>query len=211
MVLSFPMEDFDWPNPLLLCGEGLACEDVEEIVRGICLEGRETDSFPVIMKRFRNITKEVFGEFSPDDSRDEENRAYAEALDGMLRSYAEAPNPETHIRILCHVFEGIAHDNKLPAPIDVDPDAHYIGPLFVEFEDGTEALALMTAEDGIPTMGFRFSSLIRECEQNGKCGGILFNYGKDNSFYLPWAVLQAAIQAGRQIAAEENERGKQNV
>lgn len=70
MILVFPMEDFDWPNPLLLCGEKLAFDDVQEILCGICLEGRETDSFSVIMNSFRNITSSVFGKPAPDTSRD---------------------------------------------------------------------------------------------------------------------------------------------
>lgn len=61
MILVFPMEDYDWPNPLLLCGEKLAFDDVREILCGICLEGRETDSFSVLMNCFRNITSSVFG------------------------------------------------------------------------------------------------------------------------------------------------------
>ena len=70
MILVFPMEAFGWPNPLLLCGEKLAFEDVQEILCGICLEGRETDSFSVIMNSFRNITSVVFGKPAPDTSRD---------------------------------------------------------------------------------------------------------------------------------------------
>lgn len=67
VVLGFPMEDFGWPNPLLLCGEGLAFEDVREIMRGILLEGRDTESIPVIMDRFRDVTSKAFGDFPADD------------------------------------------------------------------------------------------------------------------------------------------------
>ena len=62
VVLGFPMEDFGWPNCLLLCGEELAFEDVRDIVRGILLEGRDTESIPVIMARFRNVTAEEYGD-----------------------------------------------------------------------------------------------------------------------------------------------------
>ena len=66
VILTYPMEDYNWPNPLLLCGEDLAYEDVEEILRGICLEEKESDSIPVIMNHFRNVTSEAFGDLTLD-------------------------------------------------------------------------------------------------------------------------------------------------
>ena len=61
VILVFPMEDFGWPHPLLLCGDGLTYEELREILRGICLEGRGTESFPVVMNEFRNVTDVAFG------------------------------------------------------------------------------------------------------------------------------------------------------
>ena len=69
-VLAFPMEDFGWPNPLLLCGEGLAFEDVREIIRGILLDGRDTESIPIIMDRFRDVTSKAFGDCPSDELLD---------------------------------------------------------------------------------------------------------------------------------------------
>ena len=65
MILVFPMDDFGWPCPMLLCGDGLSFEDVSGIIKGICLEGRDTGSFPLVMNEFRDITSAVFKEFSP--------------------------------------------------------------------------------------------------------------------------------------------------
>lgn len=205
MVLAFPMEEFDWPNPLLLCGEGLAYEDVEEILRGICLEEREADSIPVIMERFRNVTAKAFGDFAPDRSRDEENRRYAGILDEMLHAYVEEPAAENYELILCHVFKGIADGNKLPVLVDVDPENHNVGPLFIGFEDGTQSLAVMTDPEEDAAVAYKIRALIRECEKNGNCDGLLFNYGKDHCVHLPLKLIQAAIRAGRQIEREELE------
>ena len=63
MVFAFPMDDFGWPVPLLLCGDDLSSDEVEELLTGICLEGRETDSFPLVEDRFRDVTGAVFGDF----------------------------------------------------------------------------------------------------------------------------------------------------
>ena len=60
VILTFPMDDFGWPHPLVLCGDGLTYEELREILRGICLEGRGTESFPVIMNEFRNVTDAAF-------------------------------------------------------------------------------------------------------------------------------------------------------
>ncbi len=65
MLLLYPMEDFGWPNPLVLCGEDLTQEETEEILRGVCLERRETESFPIVQERFRDVTARAFGEFAP--------------------------------------------------------------------------------------------------------------------------------------------------
>lgn len=61
MFLLFPMEDFGWATPLVLRGEGLAFEDVREILRGICLEKKGTAGFPIVMNGFRDCTEAVFG------------------------------------------------------------------------------------------------------------------------------------------------------
>ena len=60
VILTFPMDDFGWPHPLVLCGDGLTYEELREILRGICLEGRGTESFPVIMNEFRNVKDAAF-------------------------------------------------------------------------------------------------------------------------------------------------------
>jgi len=65
MILVFPMDDFQWPNPLLLSGDGLLFDDVKEIIQGICLESRETSEFSIIMDHFHDITADVFGDFDP--------------------------------------------------------------------------------------------------------------------------------------------------
>ncbi len=71
VVLTFPMDDFGWTHPLLLACEGLPYEELSEILRGICLEGKDTDSIPVIMNHFRDITSTVYEKDKPDDSCEE--------------------------------------------------------------------------------------------------------------------------------------------
>ena len=161
--------------------------------------------------KFRNITSEVFGDFTPDTSHDEENKGFVRALDEVIHSYIEDPASESYDRILCHVVEGIANDSKLPTLIDVDVDEHHVGPLFIEYEDGSESLALTTEEDEIPAMGMKIRTLIHECEQNEKCDGFIFNYGKENSFFLPLRLLQTAIRAGYQIAIDEIEEDEESM
>lgn len=71
MILAFPMEESGLPNPLVLSGEGLTYSEVSEIVKGVCLDGRETDSFPLIMERFHDVTSELYGDSSADISENE--------------------------------------------------------------------------------------------------------------------------------------------
>lgn len=205
MILSYPMEDFGWLNPLLLCGEELTLEDVQEIIRGICLDGRSTDSFPVITNHFRDVTNVAFSASTSNVSSDEESKAFIVILNRLLQSYIESPASETYDQILCHIFDGIANDNKLPVLIDSAADVHDKMPLFIRYEDGSESLALITDAEQIPVTGVKIRTLIQKCEQNENCRGLVFNYGMDNGFYIPLALLQAAIRAGYQTAISEIE------
>ncbi len=71
MVLYFPMEDFGWSHPLLLASDGLALEDVEKILKGICLDGKETGDMDEL-NSFRDVTYLVYGERARKDFDDTE-------------------------------------------------------------------------------------------------------------------------------------------
>ena len=79
MILSFPMDDFGWPNPLLLCGNGLSYEDVSKIIQGICVKKRSTGRLSGI-QHFRDITSTVFGEFTPAHSTEKNNEEREELI-----------------------------------------------------------------------------------------------------------------------------------
>ena len=60
--LTFPMNDFGWTHPLLLAAEGLPYEDVEMMIKEICMKQMETGDIELINKRFRDVTGEVYGD-----------------------------------------------------------------------------------------------------------------------------------------------------
>ena len=59
---SFPMDDFGWSHPLVLAAEGLEYEDVEMLVREICVNQTDTESIELFMHEFRDVTGQVYGD-----------------------------------------------------------------------------------------------------------------------------------------------------
>lgn len=60
--MSFPMDDYGWPHPLILAAEDLSVEEVEQVIQAICGEGKSTEEIPVVMERLKDVSKQVFGE-----------------------------------------------------------------------------------------------------------------------------------------------------
>ena len=62
LALSYPMDDFGWSHPLILAEGDLPYEDVEQVIRGVCEEGKSTGDIPVVMEKLKDCTGEAFGE-----------------------------------------------------------------------------------------------------------------------------------------------------
>ena len=124
----------------------------------------------------------------------------------MLHAFREDMTLRTYNQILSHIFEGIAYNRELPVLLDIDVEKRHTGPLFLEADDGTESLAVLTDTEGLERHTFlwvKIRELIRECEDNEKCDGFVFNHNREDLFSLPLTLLQAAIHAGHQVAVDE--------
>ena len=59
--LSYPMDDYGCEPPLLLAAENLPIEEVNEVIQGICAEGKSTGDIPVVMEKLKDVTAMVYG------------------------------------------------------------------------------------------------------------------------------------------------------
>ena len=59
--LSYPMDDYGCEHPLLLADENLPIEEVNEVIQGICAEGKSTGDIPVVMEKLKDVTAMVYG------------------------------------------------------------------------------------------------------------------------------------------------------
>lgn len=59
--LSYPMDDYGCEHPLLLAAENLPIEEVNEVIQGICAEGKSTGDIPVVMEKLKDVTAMVYG------------------------------------------------------------------------------------------------------------------------------------------------------
>ena len=53
-------EDSDQTHPMILAAENLTREDVEEVLNGICGEGKNTEDIPIVTEKLKNVTAEVY-------------------------------------------------------------------------------------------------------------------------------------------------------
>ena len=192
LILVFPMDDFDWPNPLLLSGENLSFDEFWEILEGVCMDGCTTDSFSII-EHFHNVTDDVYGKTIHDESVNEESRQYCEKLNELINAYFEDETQENHNKIFIHIYEGMDKNVSLPVSLDVDPENKMAEPYFFEFEDKTNAMfVVLTWYEREVNPTFRwisFKELTSICDETENCEGILLNSNKLNPIFFPLELL----------------------
>ncbi len=217
VVLSFPMDDFGWPNPLLLAGEHLRLEEVMDILDGICRHGMETGDFEIIYNGFHNITESVYGDFSdrivdPDGDDEEDTDEYGEyedyicALCELVRRYYEKPGSDRYAQILVHLFNGIADEMYIPVLIDPEcngDDGKPPKPRFIVLEDGSELVAGNPDESLEETMRFPMRYILSEMlKKEDTCTGLVLHDEDGNNLYISLGILLAGLRAGFTLAHE---------
>ncbi len=60
--MFIPMERWKWPNPLVLGAKGLKYDEIKTAINGFLLENKTLLKIPVIRKKAKNITDEVYKE-----------------------------------------------------------------------------------------------------------------------------------------------------
>ena len=226
VVLSFPMDDFGWPNPLLLAGEHLPLGDVIDILDGICRQGMETGDFEIIYNGFHNITESVYGDFSDrivdpdggedeDGGDDEETDEYAEygeyidVLKEIVHRYYEKPGSDRYVQILMHLFNGIADNMYIPVLVDPEStgdDGELPKPQFIVLEDGTELAAGNLDESLEDTMRFPLRYILSEMlKKRDVCSGLILHDEDENNLHISLGILMAGIRVGSVIAHESME------
>ena len=191
MVLSFPMDDWNWTHPLLLQGDALSYDDVAEILTGILLEERDTDSFPVIMNGFREISSAIFEGTKSGQVSDESEADFLCRLNRVLERFDEWGTLDSAEDVLIQIFHGIAAGAKLPVPVDENGD-----PYLISFSSGPLYLVAFSSEERESTKAYAMGDLIRMCEETEACCGMVFNPDNEDPFVLSLDLLRAAIETG---------------
>ncbi len=128
-------------------------------------------------------------------------------LDAGVRAFEENHDLTFYNDILETLFDGLRENAMIRVLFVADADAEDAAPARIEYEDGTENLAVLTnmsEETAACAVPFRVRALVKEMDRRENCEGILFNPGYDDLF-VPKALIKAAIGAGYQLAIDEIE------
>ena len=174
LILAFPMDDFDWPNPLLLSGEHLSFDELWEILEGVCQDECDTDSFPVI-EHFHDVTSDVYGETIPDKTINEGNRQYCKKLNELVNVYCEEESYEIEKKFLEHIHQGIERNVSLPVPLNIDAENRKAEPVILNLEDDEKGLIVdLNSSDDPNSIWMSYRNIVRECHKRDNCKAVVF-------------------------------------
>ena len=128
-------------------------------------------------------------------------------LDAGVRALEEKHDLASYNEVLETLFEGIRQNVMIKVLFDVDADAMDGAPAAIEYEDGTEALIVLTnMTEGMEAhaVPIRLRALLKEMVRNEYCDGIILNPGYAD-LLIPKTLIKAAVGAGYQLATDEIE------
>ena len=136
-----------------------------------------------------------------------ENKDFSARLDAVLRQFETEKTLDAYNDFLEVFFSGIRDNDRLPVLFDLDFEKQDGQPLAVKYEDGTEALMVLTnlsEESRAYAVSMRMRSFLNELDQKETRIGIVFNPGHDDLF-LSKGFIQSLVDTGYQMLMDEIE------